>query len=222
MTPLIVFDLDGTLVDSRLDLAGSANALLAERGQAPLSVDRVVGMVGEGARVLVGRVLAAAGTPAEGSPLDEALARFLAIYDQHLVDHTQAYPGIREALERLHRHATLAILTNKPGHHTTRLLDALDLRAPFAEVIGGDTRWPRKPDPSSLQHLMASAGATPDTTIMVGDSPVDRDAARQARARFCLAAYGFGHVPLDARDGMLVAADSRDVQAVLLAALGIA
>jgi phosphoglycolate phosphatase len=217
MTPLIVFDLDGTLVDSRRDLAGSANLLLKQLGAAPLSVDQVVGMVGEGARVLVGRVLDAAGVDTD---LDAALTRFLAIYDEHLVDHTRLYPGVIDALQALEGRATLAVLTNKPGHHTGRLLEALEVSRYFFAVIGGDARWPRKPDPSSLQHLIAAAGASPASTIMVGDSMVDVETARGARARLCIARYGFGHIPVAETGDALVADDAQDLKALLLSAVG--
>lgn len=217
MADLIVFDLDGTLVDSRLDLAGSANRLLEEFGAEPLSVDRVVGMVGEGARMLVGRVLAAA---AVRTDLDVALARFLTIYDDHLVDHTQLYPGISELLPALEGRAPLAVLTNKPGHHSRRLLDALDIHRYFFEVVGGDDRWPRKPDPAGLQHLIAVAGVPPAKAVMVGDSMVDVETARAAGARVCIARYGFGQIPDSATAGALVADDPRDVAELLLSAIG--
>lgn len=192
MLKLMVFDLDGTLVDSRRDLAESANELLATYGAAALSVDRVTAMVGEGARVLVERVLEARSI---GEPPDAALARFLDIYARRVVDCTRAYPGVREALVALAGRVPLAVLTNKPGRHTGLLLEALDLRRFFTEVIGGDSAFPRKPDPSALRHLIGLAGATPETTLMVGDSIVDVDTARRAGCRMCVAQYGFGVVP---------------------------
>jgi len=213
---LVVFDLDGTLVDSRLDLAGSANRLLAHFDAGPLSIEEVVGMVGDGARVLVARVLAAANVTAD---VDTALARFLDIYDTHVVDHTRLYPGVLAGLQALESSATLALLTNKPAHHTGRLLEALGISGYFVDVIGGDSRWPRKPDPSALRHVMAAAGALADTTIMVGDSMVDVETARRAPARICVARYGFGHVPDDATAGALVVDDPAKLGEVLLRAI---
>lgn len=216
MRPLIVFDLDGTLVDSRHDLATSANLLLADLGAAPLSVDQVVAMVGEGARVLVGRVLRAAGIEAD---LDQALVRFLEIYDEHVLDDTRLYPGALDALEALAKSADLALLTNKPEHHTLRLLDGLSVRERFVEVIGGDGRWPRKPSPDGLRHLMRSAGTTPENTIMVGDSMVDVETAQRAPARICLAHYGFGDLSGAQAIDALHVQTPQDLRAVLAAAV---
>lgn len=188
--PLFVFDLDGTLVDSRRDLAESANELLAAYDAPPLSLEAVTGMVGEGARVLVERVFAAAGGHPAVPP--GALDRFLEIYERHLVVHTRLYVGVVEALDVLSDRASLAVLTNKPGAHTRLLLEALGIASRFQWVLGGDSPFPRKPDPSSLRHLMHAAGTTTTTTVMVGDSMVDIETARQAPTRMCLALYGFG------------------------------
>jgi phosphoglycolate phosphatase len=186
---LIAFDLDGTLVDSRHDLAGSANAMLQEAGCAPLTEDAILRMVGEGAPVLVARVFAAAGRP---QPPD-ALERFLSIYDGRLLQFTRPYPGIPDLLAALQPRVTLAVLTNKPLVATQAILDGLSL-APFFHdrVVGGDGPFLRKPDPGGLRHLMAAAGATPETTLLVGDSMVDWRAAKAAATSSCLVRYGFG------------------------------
>jgi phosphoglycolate phosphatase len=185
---LIAFDLDGTLVDSRRDLADAANRLIEERGGTPLSEEAIGRMVGEGAAVLVDRALRAAGV--ENTP--DTLSRFLALYDERLLNHTRAYDGIPDAVAAARRDARVAVLTNKPSHATARVLEGLGLRALFADVIGGDSAWPRKPDPASLQDLMRRAGATPATTLLVGDSAIDYETALRAGARCCLASYGFG------------------------------
>jgi phosphoglycolate phosphatase len=186
---LIVFDLDGTLIDSRRDLADATNALLEELGAAPLPVDAVAAMVGEGAAVLVRRALTAAGL----DPLTPgALDRFLVHYDARLVAHTRPYPGMPETLDALRAVAPLAVLTNKPQRATGRILGALELEAYFARVVGGDTPLGRKPDPAGLLHLAEATGVPPDATVLVGDSPIDRETARRAGARICLARYGFG------------------------------
>ena len=199
---LIAFDLDGTLVDSRRDLADSANQLITELGGAPLPEEAIGRMVGEGAAVLVERALRAAGLlPGERPPQDSrtltapsptSLDRFLQIYDARLLNHTRAYDGIRDALAAARRHARLAVLTNKPTDATERILQQLELRHLFEDVIGGDTTWPRKPDPASLRELMRRADATPSQTLLVGDSAIDHETARRAGARCCIASYGFG------------------------------
>ena len=188
---LLVFDLDGTLIDSSRDLADAVNALIDEYGGVPLSVDAVTAMVGEGAAVLVRRALAAAGLdPAAPGALD----RFLAHYDTRLTAFTRPYAGIPEALAALaDRRRTLGVLTNKPARATARILEALDLAPFFSDVVGGDTVVGRKPDPAGLLAMIARAGAAPSTTILVGDSPVDLETARRAGARICLARYGFGY-----------------------------
>ena len=191
---LIVFDLDGTLVDSRRDLADSANQLIAELGGAPLSEEAIGRMVGEGAALLVQRALAAAGV----GDRPGALQRFLAIYDARLLDHTHAYDGIPDAIAAARRHARLAVLTNKPAAATARVLEGLGLRAAFDDVIGGDAAWPRKPDPAALLDLAARAGATPARALLVGDSAVDHETALRAGARCCLASYGFGYATFPA------------------------
>ena len=188
--PLVVFDLDGTLIDSRRDLADAANALIVERGGAPLDVDRVAAMVGEGAAKLVIRALIAADVRRDD--LDAALARFLELYDERLLAHTRLYEGIGRALDVIAGRAPLAVLTNKPQHHTERILEALDVRAFFRWVIGGDTPHGRKPDPAGLAWLMAAGAADPADTIMVGDSAIDLRTARAAGTRICLVRYGFG------------------------------
>jgi phosphoglycolate phosphatase len=187
---LVVFDLDGTLVDSLRDLADSANALLAECGAQPLDESAVGSMVGDGAGTLVARAFAAAGIQ---KPAD-ALERFLAIYETRLLDHTRAYAGIPETLETLRSRTSLAVLTNKPREATVRILAGLNLAGFFGDgaVIGGDGPFPRKPEPGGLVHLCARAGVSPGAAAMVGDSAVDWRTARSAGTRICLASYGFG------------------------------
>ena len=184
---LVVFDLDGTLVDSATDLASAASALAVELGGRSLTRADVVTMVGEGAAVLVRRALAAAGVDA-ASP--RATERFLELYDARLLDTTRLYPGISAVLEALDPLTTLAVLTNKPRRPAERMLEALGVRRHFIEVVGGDGPWPRKPDPAGLVSLRLHAGGGP--VVLVGDSPVDADTAGRASAAFVLAHYGFG------------------------------
>jgi len=186
---LVVFDLDGTLIDSRRDLADAANALIVERGGAPMDVDAIAGMVGEGAALLVRRALKAAGTDLN---IERDLPRFLELYDERLLAHTRLYDGTRDMLEALAPHASLAVLTNKPQRPTERILDGLAIAHFFPQVIGGDTAHGRKPDPAGLRSLMSTAGTTADDTIMIGDSAIDLRTARAAGTRVCLVRYGFG------------------------------
>jgi phosphoglycolate phosphatase len=201
---LIVFDLDGTLIDSRRDLAESANRMLASYGAAPLPVDSVAGMVGEGARILVERALAATGLdPRE----PEALRRFLAAYDEELLVHTRPYEGVVAALEEVSSVAPIAVLTNKPEAPTRRLLEVFGMDPFVRWSIGGDSGFARKPDPAGLRSLVSSAGARPDTTLLVGDSMVDVETARRAGTRMCLARYGFGGL----RGPLVLAGEEWDV-----------
>jgi phosphoglycolate phosphatase len=187
---LIAFDLDGTLIDSRRDLADSANALIVELGGTPLTEDDIARMVGEGAAVLVRRALTAAGVRQD---LRAALARFLEIYDTRLLHHTRAYAGIEDAVREARTRGRVVVLTNKPKKPSEVILEGLGLRELFDEVIGGDGPLPRKPDPASLLRLMDDAGATPAGTVMIGDSWVDYETARAAGTAICLARYGFGY-----------------------------
>jgi phosphoglycolate phosphatase len=192
---LIVFDLDGTLVDSRRDLANAANALITELGGAPLAEAAVAAMVGEGAAVLVRRALDASGLDAD---TPGALPRFLDLYDERLLEHTRPYDGIVEALQSLRARVPLAVLTNKPQAATAKLLSGLRLEAYFGDVIGGDTPLGRKPGAAGLLELARRARTEPAATILVGDSPIDLETARAAGSRVVLVRYGFGfrEVPL--------------------------
>ena len=186
---LVVFDLDGTLIDSRHDLADSVNALIAELGGEPLGVDTVTAMVGEGAAVLVRRALTAAGLDQAPGALD----RFLAHYEERLTVHTRPYDGILQLLEALRSDGLpLAVLTNKPARPSREILERLGLAPFFSQVVGGDTAAGRKPDPSGLLGIVERAGVAAPATLMVGDSPIDMETARRAGALLCLARYGFG------------------------------
>jgi len=193
---LFVFDLDGTLVDSRRDIADAANALLVSCGAAPIPDERIGRMVGEGAAALVARAFEASSV----EPPADALSRYLALYDRRLLNYTRPYEGIPSLLEALGSRASLAVLTNKPIASTRRILDGLDLARHFPAdaVLGGDGPFARKPDPAALLHLVARARASAEATVMVGDSAIDWRTARAAGTRVCLARYGFGFdsVPL--------------------------
>jgi phosphoglycolate phosphatase len=187
---LYVFDLDGTLVDSRRDIAESANELLEACGGAALPEEEIGRMVGNGAPTLVARAFAAAAL----EPPADALARFLRIYDRRLLVHTRPYEGIPKVLETLQVRARLAVLTNKPHAATSSILAGLALDRFFDAdaVVAGDGAFARKPDPSGLLDLSTRARVRPAETLLVGDSLVDWQTARSASASFCLVGYGFG------------------------------
>jgi phosphoglycolate phosphatase len=189
---LVAFDLDGTLVDSATDLAAAASALTVELGGRPLTRAQVVQMVGEGAALLVRRALSAAGLD-DDTP--GALDRFLALYDERLLDTTRLYAGVRDVLDRLEPLVPLAVVTNKPTAPALRVLDALGVRHHFIDVIGGDGVWPRKPDPAGLRSLRVYADGGP--VVFVGDSPIDAETAARGGSPFVLAAYGFGAAAFD-------------------------
>jgi len=191
LTPsFFVFDLDGTLVDSRRDIAESANAVLEACGGTPHSEEAIGGMVGDGAARLIARAFAAANVPL---PAD-ALQQFLRIYDSRLLRHTVAYEGMTQLLDTLAGRGTLAVLTNKPIGATQAILDGLGLAPYFGGlVLGGDGPHPRKPDASGLRQLMERTGSAAGRTLMIGDSVVDFRTAVAAGTRACVCRYGFGH-----------------------------
>jgi phosphoglycolate phosphatase len=201
VTRLYVFDLDGTLVDSLRDLADTANQLLVSCGGTPLATDAVGRMVGEGVGTLVARAFDAAGL---ARPPD-AVERFLAIYQTRLLNHTRPYDGVSDVLTALSARASLAVLTNKPLAATADILEGLGLSRFFdaAAVLGGDGPLPRKPDPAGLAHLCARAAVTASDAMLVGDSLVDWQTARNGGAAICLARYGFGfrQFPRETLDG---------------------
>ena len=187
----MVFDLDGTLIDSQQDLADAANALILELGGKPFPVATIASMVGDGAAMLVRRALASAGVRVQSA--HHALNRFLALYDERLLSSTHLYAGIAETIERLLEEAQLAVLTNKPLAPTRTILEGLGVMHKFRWVLGGDGPYPRKPDPAGLQHLMTQAQSSPARSVMVGDSGADLATARAAGTKVCLARYGFGY-----------------------------
>ena len=181
----IAFDLDGTLVDSVRDLTASASELVTTLGGRALDDEEVALMVGEGARVLVRRALAAAGVDPD---LPGGLDRFLEIYDRRLLDTTTAYEGVSDMLLMASRRARLYVLTNKPAKPSRRILEALGLSGYVDAVVGGDGVHGRKPDPAGLRAAIVGAGPI----MLVGDSPIDAQTADAAACTFVWARYGFG------------------------------
>jgi phosphoglycolate phosphatase len=186
---LIVFDLDGTLIDSAEDLAISMNATRTRFGMEPLDPALIYSFVGNGAAVLVKKAM---GEEATQPLLEEALAFFLRFYRLHALEHTRFYPGVRRAIEDLSAAGhTLTVLTNKPVRISRDIISALGVAALFRRVYGGDSFAAKKPDPVGVITLMAETNIPPDNTVLVGDSGVDVQTARNARVRSCGVSWGF-------------------------------
>ena len=186
---LVIFDLDGTLVDTAPDIAGALEATLAGVGVAAPPLDAVKTMVGDGARELIRRALAAAG--ADGD-LDALFAAFLAHYRAHVSDRSAAYPGVTEALDALETAGVAcAVITNKPGDIARHLLQDLSLANRFVAIIGDGDGFPRKPDPGAALALLAGAGTQPERAAVVGDGLPDVRLARVLGARAIAAAWGY-------------------------------
>jgi phosphoglycolate phosphatase len=187
-TDLLIFDLDGTLIDSKRDLADAVNAMRAWRGLAPLPDERIFSYVGDGAPTLVRRALPEA---SEGD-LGHALRYFLDYYRAHMLDATTLYPGVREALDCLRdARVLMAVLTNKPVRFSVQLIQGLGLEAHFFRVYGGNSFEEKKPHPMGIDSLVAESHAARERTVMVGDSAVDVRTARNARVQACGVSWGF-------------------------------
>jgi phosphoglycolate phosphatase len=211
----LIFDLDGTLVDSIHDLAEAASDLSEACGGARLSDEEVALMVGEGAPVLVERVLARAGTPVDQPG---ALEQFLASYQTRMFDTTRAYPGMADTLRALADMHAMALLTNKPEAASRSILAHTGLEPFFAHMVFGDSTTGRKPAPDGLRWLMERNGASAERTVLIGDSDVDLGTARASGVRLCLARYGFGFVRVDPtmiREDDLVIDQPSDLLSVL-------
>jgi phosphoglycolate phosphatase len=186
---LLIFDLDGTLIDSRLDLANAVNATRAEMGKSPLEHSLVYSYVGNGAPVLVRKAMGPDATDAE---VQRALEFFLRYYKDHAVDDTQLYPGVRESLEQLHGAGMqLAVLTNKPVRISEAIMNYFDLGPMLFRIYGGNSFDQKKPHPVGIDTLRAEAKVGAEQTWMVGDSIVDMQTARNAGVMACGVTYGF-------------------------------
>jgi phosphoglycolate phosphatase len=186
---LLIFDLDGTLIDSRLDLANAVNATRVHLGMSPIENERVYSYVGNGAPVLIRRALGEQATEAE---IEEALEFFLEYYREHELDHTVLYPGVRESLDRFRAAGKqMAVLTNKPVRMSTAIVEGLGVGGHFFRVYGGNSFEFKKPNPVGVEALMREAGVEREGALMIGDSSVDVHTARNAGIRCCGVTYGF-------------------------------
>jgi phosphoglycolate phosphatase len=204
---LLIFDLDGTLIDSRLDLVHSVNASLRHMKRPELPDDVIASYVGDGAPALIGRAL---GEEASDEKLVRSgLEYFLAYYREHKLDHTHVYEGISEALARMSSHNGLprkmAVLTNKPVNPSRAIVEALGLGKFFSLVYGGNSFPTKKPDPEGAQAILRELAARPDETLIVGDSGVDVLTGRNAGIWTCGVTYGFApHTLRDTAPDVLV------------------
>ena len=205
---LIVFDLDGTLIDSQQDICNSVNATLENFGLRALPSEVISSFIGDGAAMLIRRALAVPGELPAGSPppdqafFDEAFAYFLAYYRVHKLDFTQVYPGVLESLEALKTlpdgsTRPMAVLTNKPVGPARVICEGLGLSPYFFRIYGGDSFAAKKPDPLGLRTLMEEAGATAGETLMIGDSDIDIRTARNAGAWALGCSYGLAAESLE-------------------------
>lgn len=215
--PTIIFDLDGTLVDSAPDLTAALNVALIDAGRPAVDPATVRHLVGHGARALIERGLALSGGGGEAE-VARALPVFLDHYAAHVADGTRPYPGCDAALDRLAaRGATLAICTNKPVALSVALIAALGWEGRFAATLGGDSLSVRKPDPAHLLATIAAAGGDLTTSIFVGDTAVDVAAARGAGVPVIVCAFGFADRPAAELGGDAVIADFAGLDAALAA-----
>ena len=194
----LVFDLDGTLIDSRQDITTAVNRTRERFGLPPLPLQEVIAMVGEGARLLVQRALAelaVRGDAASESFLDGAVASYLAFYRDVCLETTVPYDGVRETLDALSTRFPLALLSNKGEALSRQILAGLGLDGYFPEVVGGDSLATRKPHPGGLHLLADRLGLPASRLLLIGDSHVDADTATAAGSLFAHALWGFGKPP---------------------------
>ena len=196
---LVIFDLDGTLVDSRLDLANSINAMLRHSGRPELPCEVISSYIGDGAPMLVRRAL---GDPDQREVVGAALEYFMQYYREHKLDNTYVYDGVREALASIQSGSngkssnatlgrTLAVLSNKPVHPSRQIVKAMGLEEFFFQVYGGNSFHTKKPDPAGVEALLSEAKVQPQEAMLVGDSDIDVVTARNAGIWSCGVSYGF-------------------------------
>lgn len=197
---LVIFDLDGTLIDSRLDLVHSVNAALRHIQRPELPEDVIASYVGDGAPILIQRALG-------GEAVDEALVRkglefFLSYYREHKLDHTTVYPGVQEVLASIQNSGNgmprkLAVLTNKPVNPSRAIVEALGMGPYFSQVYGGNSFATKKPEPEGALKLLSEAGVQPEQAAIVGDSHVDIRTGRNAGLWTVAVTYGFAPQTLE-------------------------
>jgi phosphoglycolate phosphatase len=188
---LVIFDLDGTLIDSRLDLINSVNAMLRHFNHPELPGEVVASYVGDGAPMLVRRAL---GDPEDEKFFKDALEFFLSYYREHKLDHTIVYEGIPDALRQIQANGSerkMAVLSNKPVNPSRAIVEALGLAPFFVRVYGGNSFETKKPDPLGVERLLSETGTARQSAMIVGDSSIDVLTGRNAGIATCGVTYGF-------------------------------
>ena len=188
MRSVLIFDLDGTLVDSKKDLTASVNHIRHQFDLPILTEDEIAAFIGNGALMLIRRAL---GPKATEVNVQAGLQMFLAYYRAHMLDCTTLYPGVRETLERLGAVSRLAVLTNKPVHFSCAMLDGLGIYKHFAAVYGGNSFDKKKPDPVGIFQILSDTKGPRERTWMIGDSAVDVLTGRNASVKTCGVTYGY-------------------------------
>ena len=210
---LFVFDLDGTLIDSKLDLALAVNASLEDAGMGPLQHELIYSYVGNGAPTLIRRAL---GPGASDKQAEQSLHFFYEYYKEHMLDNTGLYPGVREALdELLDMGKQMAVLTNKPVRFSCLLVERLGLDGHFLRTYGGNSFETKKPDPYGLNLLMSELATPREKTIMVGDSAVDVETARNAGVISCGVTYGLQPETFEQHRPEILVDDLRELSGML-------
>ncbi len=202
----LVFDLDGTLVDSAPDLVATLNVILGQEGIAPLPFDAARDFIGHGARRLLERGFAAQGQQVDPERMTGLFERFIAYYTDHIADETRPFPGMVSSLSAMKAAgAKLVVCTNKLTGLSNQVLDALDLSRLFEAVIGADNAPAAKPDARHLLAAIAAAGGDPARAVMVGDASTDAGAARAAKVPLILVSFGYTDIPVaDLKPDILV------------------
>lgn len=212
----IVWDLDGTLVDSAPDLASALNSVLDMRGFMPHPVDAVRSMIGNGLGVLVERGFNAVGMRLDAAQLERLVLLVKQEYNTCLTEHTRPYPGVVEALEQCRAlEIPMGVCTNKPEAPARAILDGLGLSDYFKSIIGGDSTTTLKPDPLPLLTCLGELGAEPGNSLMIGDSEVDVAAARATGLTIGLVPWGYTSIPVEKLGADFILRDPQDLLPIL-------
>lgn len=211
-----LFDFDGTLIDSALDIHAATNMLLARDGLGPVSLTDVKAMIGEGTRKLVDRAFAAAGQPLDPAALDEKYAEMVPLYAANLTKLTQLMPGTADALAALHSKGIgMALVTNKPDFAIAEILAHFDLTRYFPVIVGGDSGVPHKPKPDMLFLALSKLGVDVDDAVFVGDSPADARSAQAAGMKLVLVEGGYSREPLESLGADVVLRDLSELDSAI-------